>query len=76
MGRYSPKQGVRKTMMHRQELERAANVIFRLCREHPELCPHDFRWHHSKPSEVEGKTEHTFVCDLCGREDIRIEDEE
>lgn len=61
--------------MHLQEIEYVTNIVLRFFKNHPELCPHDFSWSSSKPSEIEGKREHRYVCELCGREDIRIEDE-
>ena len=55
-------------------LEYAAEILFRMCREHPEICPHDYRWSYSMKSTEEGKLESHYTCSLCGREDVRIED--
>ena len=57
-------------------LEFAAHTLFRMCKEHPEICPHDYHWSYSSKSTEEGKLEKHYVCSLCGHEDIRIEDEE
>ena len=56
-------------------LEYAAEILFRMCREHPEICPHDYSWYYSRESKEEGKLENHYTCRLCGREDVRIEDE-
>lgn len=29
-------------------LEKAAVVVFAMCREHPEICPHDYIWSGSR----------------------------
>ena len=55
-------------------LEYAAEILFRMCREHPEICPHDYNWSGSMKSTEEGKLENHYTCCLCGREDVRIED--
>ena len=55
-------------------LEYAAEILFRICREHPEICPHDYSWSCSMKSTEGGKLENHYTCRLCGREDVRIED--
>ena len=30
--------------MDLRQLEYAAEILFRMCREHPEICPHDYHW--------------------------------
>ena len=58
-----------------QMLEYAAEILFRMCREHPEICPHDYSWIYSREFTEDGKLENHYICRLCGREDVRIEDE-
>lgn len=55
--------------MHLQELEYAAQVVFAMCRQHPELCPHDFTLNSVEESE-NTKVEH-YECVLCGIEATR-----
>jgi len=57
-------------------LEYATETLFRMCREHPEICPHDYSWSYSRESTEEGKLEKHYTCRLCGREDVRIEYEQ
>lgn len=56
-------------------LEYAAETLFKMCKKHPEICPHDYGCSYSIESE-EGKLENHYICRLCGYEDIRIEDEQ
>ena len=60
--------------MDLQYIETAAETIFRMCRAHPEICPHDFRWVRTK-TLGNGKEEVHFVCQLCGKENIEIQEE-
>ena len=55
-------------------IEKAADVIFRMCREHPEICPHDYSWRCTKALD-NGKEEVHFVCQLCGNEIVEIQEE-
>ena len=57
-----------------QMLEYAAEILFRMCREHPEICPLDYRYNCAMKSTEEGKLETHYTCRLCGRKDVRIED--
>lgn len=54
-------------------LEHAAEVIFRMCREHPEICPHDYSWRTSTDLG-NGKYEVEYVCSLCGNVMVRVQD--
>lgn len=54
-------------------IEFAANVVFRMCREHPEICPHNYRWRWTSAPK-DGKREAHYICDLCGKEIIEEED--
>lgn len=49
------------------QLEYAANMFFKMCREHPEVCPHDWKW--CETNYVNRK--HTYRCNLCGQESFR-----
>ena len=58
--------------MNLQMLEKAAWVIFEICRQHPEICPHDYSWYcTSAPDENGNRVEH-YKCNLCGNEYTRI----
>lgn len=51
------------------QIEYAAQIIFTMCREHPELCPHDYEWEWSQTKE-NIKEEH-YKCRLCGNEIVK-----
>ena len=52
------------------ELEQAAEMFFRMCREHPELCPHDY--HQTVTERVKDRYRNIhYVCSVCGHELIR-----
>ena len=53
-------------------LEKAAHVIFAMCREHPEICPHDYEWYWTQNKD--GKYIEHYKCNLCGSEYERIKD--
>lgn len=48
-------------------LERAAEIVFAMCREHPEICPHDYCWYMTKTNK-DGKRIKYYRCALCGSE--------
>ena len=54
--------------MDTNQLETAAKLIFGLCRNHPELCPHDYEWKGYKIDMVDGdeKRKSVYVCRICG----------
>ena len=55
-------------MLDITQIEYAALKFFEMCREHPEVCPHDYHWKQSlidKPNNMEVKI---YVCGLCGKE--------
>ena len=43
-------------------LERAAYIVFAMCEQHPEICPHDYEW---EWTNTKTKEEH-YKCILCG----------
>lgn len=51
--------------MDLNSLELAANVIFELCRQHPELCPHHYEWTSSIKRKDKITIEH-YKCRICG----------
>lgn len=53
-------------------LEYAAEIVFRMCREHPEICPHHYEWIMTRTLE-NGEQESHYVCKLCGNELITHE---
>ena len=53
------------------QLEFAANLIFELCRQHPELCPHHYLLVAQVESVKDGIIEKRYVCDICGHEETR-----
>lgn len=55
------------------QLEFAANLIFDLCRQHPELCPHSYSWTWSRGPDENGYYETMYKCGICGNEEIRME---
>lgn len=56
------------------ELERAASIVYEMCRQHPEICPHDWEYHFSRPIDAEGKVKEVhYKCCICGIEETRTE---
>lgn len=51
--------------MDLDSLELAANVVFEMCRQHPELCPHHYEWKASIQREDGTKLEY-YRCRICG----------
>lgn len=51
--------------MDLQELELAAKVIFAMCEQHPEICPHIYAWQGGRTHE-DGHREDHYRCQLCG----------
>lgn len=49
-------------------LEKAAEVVFAMCREHPEICPHDYHWCSTTTSKETGREIKCYRCGLCGSE--------
>lgn len=57
--------------MDLNSLELAANVIFELCRQHPELCPHHYEWMSSIKREDKTTIEH-YKCRICGYKNTKV----
>lgn len=51
-------------------LEFAAEKFFEMCREHPEICPHDYHWKYT--SDDYGELRKYYVCGLCGKETYEV----
>lgn len=51
--------------MELKQLEYAAEIVFRMCREHPEVCPHDYEWIGSTVDHDSGTIENRYRCKLC-----------
>lgn len=47
-------------------LERAAMIVFEMCRQHPELCPHDYDWVSTNLNTGIKR----YRCNICGKEKI------
>ena len=51
----------------------AADIVFRMCKEHPEICPHYYD--EDKPffsdENSNGKWEMHYVCELCGTKIVK-----
>ena len=64
--------------MDTNQIEMACRIVFRICEEHPELCPHEYRLTSStKPEEIDGKMyrDVTYKCGICGKEITKKEEE-
>ena len=46
----------------------AAEMFFRMCREHPEICPHDYHWANSISDKMHNIEIKKYICGLCGKE--------
>ena len=46
------------------DIERAAHIVYQICREHPEICPHDYEWYMSN-----GLVSY-YKCTLCGMQTL------
>ena len=53
------------------EIEKASKIIYLLCKNHPELCPHDYNWGWSKTLKDIKQDEEHYICNICGNEQIR-----
>ena len=50
------------------KFEYMSDILFRMCREHPEICPHDYNWSGTVIDKVNGVEIKKYVCKLCGKE--------
>ena len=58
--------------MNIEDIEFAAEIVYAICREHPEICPHSYEWKWIKVKENETREVH-YKCRLCGHEYVKIE---
>ena len=49
-----------------QYVEFAAELFFKMCREHPEICPHDYHWITKKDNVRKGRNKPILQFDLDG----------
>lgn len=56
--------------MNLDDIELVAKKFFQMCREHPEICPHDYNEDEPVFSgyNSEGKWEVRYFCNLCETE--------
>lgn len=55
------------------EIERmiaATQIVFRMCREHPEICPHDYEWSGTNYKATE--TLKYYTCTICGKQKTEV----
>lgn len=58
--------------MDLDDIELAANIVFRMCKEHPEICPHYYEGRAIWSGEnSDGKWEMHYVCELCGTKIVK-----
>ena len=49
-------------------VETAAELFFKMLKEHPELCPHVYSWKETWVSDEKGRRTILFRCKYCGKE--------
>ena len=57
--------------MDNNQIELAARIVFRICEEHPDICPHDYHWiKESDIYEIDDQSyrDITYRCGLCKKE--------
>ena len=61
-----------------RQMEMAAEIVFRMCREHPEICPHMYQWIGSSTKTLDGKNIEidTYKCGICGNEQSTVKEAE
>lgn len=55
-------------------LERAARIVFEMCKMHPEICPHEYEWSWTSAPDENGTRVEYYQCCLCGTEFKRIKE--
>lgn len=56
------------------QIQYVAECFFKMCREHPEICPHDWEWNWTTALDENGKRVEHYTCRLCGSEHEQIKD--
>ena len=60
--------------MDTRMIEKAAILFFEMCRQHPEICPHEYSWiWSSAPDPTTNTREAHYKCGVCGHEIVRTE---
>lgn len=52
--------------MDLHDIERAAILFYQMCCEHPEICPHDYKWKLSRTDNEKKIITIIYECQLCG----------
>lgn len=56
-----------------QYIEYATQLFFEMCRNHPEICPYDYRWTMTNTLK-DGREEEHFKCQLCDNKIVKIKE--
>lgn len=61
-----------------RQMEMATELVFRMCQEHPEICPHIYQWTRSSTETIDGKKieTSTYKCGICGHEMTETKEKE
>lgn len=51
--------------MNLYQLEYAAQILFKMLENHPEICPHDYEWIGSLTKD--GIKIESYRCQICGK---------
>lgn len=54
-----------------RDIELATEIVYAICREHPDICPHSYEWEWS--NKKDGTREVYYKCRLCGHTYVEIE---
>ena len=52
--------------MELQEIEYAAKIVYTICRDHPELCPHNYQLKMITHDRENNRDIETYQCIICG----------
>ena len=63
--------------MDNNMIELAAEIVFKICENHPEICPHIYNWVGDKSAYMDGKnvTLAQYRCGLCKHEKTEIKND-
>lgn len=60
--------------MDLDDIKLVADIVFRMCKEHPEICPHYYN--EDKPDfsrfNSNDEWEVHYVCELCGTKIVKV----
>ena len=59
-----------------KQIDLAAELVFQMFKEHPELCPHVYEWFESTAKYIDNKKIKTtkYKCKICGYEMTETEE--